>query len=922
MLAFLTIAVLLAPGMRSSPALAADAVATAKITGTVITQENGLPISGASVTLDRGDSVIATTTTDADGAYVFDSEPAGEYGIVFRATGYEGARIASVVAGPGSTSTIRTVLARSDISSSQTLREIGSVKSSLRGDTLAATSTIQHDLNPAQIQAQGFLKAADAFGQVPGVNITGGPHSVGDDTFIDIRGMGQGEVRPLIDGHPIGPIGVLNQDYYDYANSPYQLFDNLQVTLGSGASGLYGVDVIGGTIDLQTLNPTVKPHAEFDQTFGNQGTASSVVKATGTLGRFGFAVGHTVTGTYADFAPQQLFQGARPNNDQNLRNGGACLPVNGVPDLTSCNTRLNTYFASGNYKVLSDLVKLRYSFLPGTSLTLTGYAGNHLTDNTGNGDDDYVPFDTRLAQVRSQPQTCSGGYLAVTDSNPNACLTATQLANQSYGGLGGGADRNRGTTLQDFNARFDTQLGINSISLDAYRDFYQYRKNSNEASGFDPTGKFYIGGGTYADDYLTNGFLISDDIASPSNDVGFGYFVEHQREYGNNIAYDPTANVVSFVDQPTLGEGDYSFFLRDNYTPNKYFGAYANAWSRRSSVTNKTTFDPRLSLVFRPTSRDVARLTGGRADGDPGVNVAVAAALSGFNNPSSLNPQCNPNLLNSVASSGNGSLKPEGATDFEAAYGHRFWSDTSINVVGYVSSVKDQLFPGVFPITPFALANPSIAGSLAGFASKINATCGTNYTASTVSQRLGLSGVFNASSALFRGLEFSGRVRVTPDFSLDYGYDIQSSQQFGEPVSILVNNPFVLDGGQIISIPVHKGSLTFDYANNRRGFEAQIEGYYVGDNNTLNRPAYTFFNGFVSKSFGGGLKATLSASNLFDQNSLDYGYFGHQLPNNENQYQAPFNSPISQTLTAGFGTPDELFGLSPRLITFSLSERI
>ena len=58
----------------------------------------------------------------------------------------------------------------------------------------------------------------------------------------------------------IGPIGVLSPDYYNYTNSPYALLSNIQVTVGSGAAGLYGVDVIGGTIDFQTLNPTKQDH--------------------------------------------------------------------------------------------------------------------------------------------------------------------------------------------------------------------------------------------------------------------------------------------------------------------------------------------------------------------------------------------------------------------------------------------------------------------------------------------------------------------------------------------------------------------------------------------------------------------------------------------------------------------------------------
>jgi outer membrane receptor protein involved in Fe transport len=218
------------------------------------------------------------------------------------------------------------------------------------------------------------------------------------------------------------------------------------------------------------------------------------------------------------------------------------------------------------------------------------------------------------------------------------------------------------------------------------------------------------------------------------------------------------------------------------------------------------------------------------------------------------------------------------------------------------------------------LANPAIAGSLGGFAAKINGACGTNYTATTVIPQLGLSGVFNASNALFRGIEVTGRVRLQRTLALDYSYDIQSSQQFGEPASVLVNNPFTLDGGQINGVPVHKGSLALDYSEH--GLEAQVEGYYTGIGNTLNRPAYTFFNGFVSKALGTHYGLTLSAYNLFNQNSQIYGYFGQQLPNPTNQYAPAYVGAVAQDIAVGFASQAELLGLEPRIITLSLTARM
>jgi outer membrane receptor protein involved in Fe transport len=188
-----------------------------------------------------------------------------------------------------------------------------------------------------------------------------------------------------------------------------------------------------------------------------------------------------------------------------------------------------------------------------------------------------------------------------------------------------------------------------------------------------------------------------------------------------------------------------------------------------------------------------------------------------------------------------------------------------------------------------------------------------------VASDLGLNGVFNASTALFRGIELTGHVSVDSAFSIDANYDVQSSQQFGEPVSVLTNNPFLLDGGQIVQIPLQKASLALNYAG---PVDAQLQGYFVGNNNTLNRPAYTFFNGFVAKTISKNVRIALSANNLFNQNVSTYGYFGEQLPHQENQYQPGFIGPVQQALTSGFGSTDELLGLEGRLILFTFTYRL
>src|ERR1017187_2427815 len=83
-------------------------VATTQIAGTIVTQENGPGVGGATVLLYRGDTLTATTTSNADGQYTFPGVAPGEYSVAIRVTGYTPTRIDNLVALTGSTTTVRT----------------------------------------------------------------------------------------------------------------------------------------------------------------------------------------------------------------------------------------------------------------------------------------------------------------------------------------------------------------------------------------------------------------------------------------------------------------------------------------------------------------------------------------------------------------------------------------------------------------------------------------------------------------------------------------------------------------------------------------------------------------------------------------------------------------------------------------------
>ncbi len=276
-----------------------------------------------------------------------------------------------------------------------------------------------------------------------------------------------------------------------------------------------------------------------------------------------------------------------------------------------------------------DIAKLKYNLAPTTALTLTGYWSNEFADSTGNGDDDNIPYATRLQQINDgtaysgalgQNGCAANLYAVATDANPNGCDTAAQLASATNGPAGGGNLRTRGVRLYDYDSHLTSTIGTSNVNVDYYQDFYQYHKESCAAAGVIPG----VGcvGNSFSNNFNTTGFLISDDLALGDNDLGFGWFDYHQLSNGN------TLNSGTWSNTPDLGTGQYSFFLREVYTPNSFFNLYFNGWLTTSNVTNQTKFDPRLSFIFKPSSRDNIRLTAGQTDGFPNEALKAGGVTS------------------------------------------------------------------------------------------------------------------------------------------------------------------------------------------------------------------------------------------------------------------------------------------------------
>jgi outer membrane receptor protein involved in Fe transport len=875
------------------------------LTGLVIDLKNALPLTGANVVVRQGATIVASTKSDGTGHYNVTGIAPGIYTVTIGAPGYGTQENSSVIVAPGNTTAVSAALTHATTNAGTTA-VIGRVSST--ANALSAATAISQQISMTGLTSTGQIRIADQLGALPGVNLSTSS-SVGDDTSLNLRGFGSDETASLLDGHPVGPLGV-GSGGFNFSLGPAYGLSQVDVTYGSGAQGLFGSDTIGGAVNFITINPTAKPQFSFQQQVGGFGILSTGITATGTAGKLGYALAGGRFGEYGDFYPGQVAQSARPDNvsGNSVMPNGACSGSSN--DVSACNLLLNTYAVSQNTQQSVGLGKLTYAISPATNIKATAYDSVQWSDSTGNGDNDFLPFSTRLGQVQGGATNCvtpggTAGYTVTTNpiAGTTGCDTAQQFAAATSGPDGGGADRQRSTSMRDFDLALTTTAGIHNISVSAFANNYWFWKYSSLAGGVDASGNL-LGSPTFADYYNTQGFQASDEFMLGKHDISFGFTTWHQLQTGTE---DDSSGISPAI--PTGYFGEWSYFARDTYTISKELSFFLNAWMKHSSVTGRTTFDPRATLQLRPTRNDVVQFTYGRSDGAPSPQLKLAGAAVASDPGASLTSvSCTG--FNDVTSAGNPNLQSESANDFELGIGHRFSGDSNIQLNAYVTTVANQLFGASQPLLQFGLGNVTFApGALQTYLQRLQTQCpAQNITAASLPQYLSVSTTFNAAQALARGVELTGRQRINGIAYVDYGYYVESSTKTGISDEILISNPTVVNGSQLAGIPLHQASLSLDVAPGR--WEFRIDNYYTEFNNGLNRPSYWHSNAFISRSFGKGTLVTLGGTNIFNNAVLDYGLLGLG------------TVPITNTVSGASPSPSEEFGLAPAQLTLTLQQKL
>lgn len=865
-----------APLALSSPA-SAQAAQTVTIGGSVVDQQTGLGISDGSVVLFQGGQRAAETKTDANGAFSFANLKPRLYDIDVAVPGYQHSRLADQAAVPGTAGLSLRIVLPHAATSDTSLKVIGRVSATTRS-ALATTTVVNRSVDPYIIQNEATLRVGDALLAQPGLTSFSLDSAPGDDLTISIRGERPSEAQLLVDGHPVGPIGVFNGTGggFNYQLSPSFALSNIAITYGTGGASLNGVDAIAGTIDYQTIDPTHKPEFSFKQGFGTQNRMQTMGQATGTIGRLGYALVSGVDGSVGGFKPQVVTQSG-------LLAG----------DATSANVAANTWLVTGNYLLRNSLGKLRYQIGTNTALTVGAYVATSWDDKTGEGDNDFVTPEYALYTAQQGGNTCTlpgggTGYVAKTDANPAACFTPGQYASTFSGPAGGTPLAFQTLHLQDYNERLTTSFGIHNVLVEGFQNsFYQYYDRS--LAGF-------------TNHYRTAGARISDDIVTDRNTLGFGYLTVSQ--VYTSGTYGPSG----VATKPDVPEDIGNFFVRDILAVTPTLQLFANLNFKHSSVTNSNNFDPRLSFVFTPKGSDIFRVSVGRGRESP--NAQLKSSLPNVTTqPGALNPNCGG--LNSIGSSSNPALLGENAQSIEVSYGHRFSRDSQFQIVGYDQEITNAIFSNVLPLTTFGPG--AIPANLQAYLDRITTFCGRP---ATIAQ-LGLTAAANAGSGRFRGVGATERYRFTRSFFIEGGVDVLSARYYGIPLLSQANNVTLINGGQVVGVPFMKANLAADLTLKGRT-EIRIDGYFVGRGNALNRNPYAYVNGFITHPLGHDFSLNLGVANMFNSAYDQYGRLGYANFIPENSFGTDANS-IQQEYNGNGG---ERFGLPERSVMLSLSAKV
>lgn len=136
-------------------------------------------------------------------------------------------------------------------------------------------ATTVNEVSQQDLKARGAETAADAMKLLPGVDVqTSGK----GQSYVNIRGFDQSDLKILIDGVP-----VYEQYYRSLDLSQIPVDSIAKITVSKGASSvLYGANTMGGVINIITKQGTAEPLTDVTTSFGDYGTKNFSISHGGS----------------------------------------------------------------------------------------------------------------------------------------------------------------------------------------------------------------------------------------------------------------------------------------------------------------------------------------------------------------------------------------------------------------------------------------------------------------------------------------------------------------------------------------------------------------------------------------------------------------------------------------------------------------
>jgi outer membrane receptor for ferrienterochelin and colicin len=863
----------------------AGAQSTASIDGVVADAQTALPLPNASVTV-AGTSLA--TQTDARGAFHIDGLTPAIYRLRIFRNGYTPAESDDIVVTAGTTN--RVTLTLNATLQARSTDVIGHT-ATRASQSLQQSSTISRTLSTDTLQQTGSYRAGDALRQLPGVSnsITGDTGALGDDIPLQIRGLGAAETVTTLDGHPLasGASGGFN-----FQVSPLVGIRSYDVIYGTGGGDVLGVNAVGGVIDARTIDPSSAFAADISQGYGTYNRLATIAQATGTAGRVGYSAAYGVYGL-----------------DGPLRNDATYAPAVSWDPSSREPAIVNaaTYHIDSSAVSRTGMGKFSYALSPATALTFTAFASSYYEDKTGNGDQDYETYGYALANGnkllsgKSHTDPCPAGQFKATNSygvawgtGPDGlpdggaaggCVTPALYAADTAGPAGAGPAYQT-INLNDEHLNLTSAGTTRSFEVDLYTN--RYLVISTRADGLPdyvstpsapgtafPYLQVLGTAGAYKNSlYLTSGGHIAESFLGPHNDVTLGYLY-------NNASDSLTTDNVGAV---TVGNSNAAYsgpYLRDTYRlPSAPVTIYGNAYFLHATATNSSYVNPRLAIVYTPTSHDVVRASVGASTTEPTANylnqpfVASSAVQSIIGAGGGGKPTCSSFSIGSAPSS---ILQPERGVDEEAVYGHRFWADTQVQATVFNENIYNKIYSGItVPISLQSPPFPIAASVINSLQTALNGYCGVGgYT--TV-----LSETANLGQLRTRGIMLDGRIRATSRLFADYDYAVTSTALVNGVTQLLQKNLTYVPDAQFPHVPLQTFTLALD-ALLTRTLEARIDFNTVSGDNTKALPAYDYSDIALSAPVGPG-KLSFAVTNLFNQWSNNFSLENSGVPLALNQY--------------------------------------